>query len=377
MISRPRILFFWEKFAPYHMDRCEACAIHFRDRYEVRGIEIASHSDFYQWDPTGPGENFIKSTLFPGASNSQLSQCRYFISLLRACVSSRAEYIFLCGFQFPPIFLVALCLRSLGRRIIIMQDSKFDDKPRRLVKECLKALLYMPYHAALVGSPRSAQYLEFLGFLSSRIFLGYDVASMDRVVRLAACEPAPGGATHAQRHITIIARFVPEKNLSVALAAYAVYRRQHRGTRDLHLCGSGPLEDALKDQVARLGIEGVQFRGYLQEEGIAKTLALSLALILPSVEEPFGLVVNEALALGVPVIVSENCGARDLLVRSGVNGYVFEPDNVQGLARLMLLLDRDAKLWARLASNSRAFRGVADTEFFAASVDRIIDALSP
>lgn len=358
------------------MDRCEACALHVRDRYKVLGIEIASHSDFYKWDAAGPGENFTKVTLCPGASNSDIGRWRYFIALLRACVSSGARYVFLCGFQFPPIFLVAVCLRLRGRRVIIMQDSKFDDKQRRLGKECLKALLYAPYHAAFVGSRRSAQYLEFLGFPSSRIFLGYDAVSMDRIMRLASCEPAPGGATHAQRHFTIIARLVPEKNVSMALAAYALYRRRHHGGRDLHVCGSGPLGDALRDQAVRSGIDGIRFRGYLQEEAIAKTLASSLALILPSVEEPFGLVVNEALALGVPVIVSDNCGARDLLVRSGVNGYVFEPDNVEGLAQFMLLLDRDAKEWARLALNTWAFRSISDTEFFARSVDQIIDALS-
>lgn len=375
---KPRILFIWETFGPYHMDRCEACARDLGDRYEILGIEVASVGEIYRWDPTGPGKYFRKVTLFSNLNRDQVTRWRYFTRLIAACIRSKAKHIFLCGFQIPQVFFASIVLRLLGRYVVIMQDSKFDDKKRTMSKEWMKALLYRPYNAALVGSPRSKSYLEFLGLPKSRVFLGYDTVSMDRIARLAGSEPAPAGVAHALRHFTVIARFVPEKNIALAIDAYAAYRRSHRGMpRELHLCGSGALEASLKEQVKRLGLQGVHFRGYLQEEAIAKTLAASLALILPSVEEPFGLVVNEAIALGVPVIVSENCGARDLLVRQSVNGYLIEPDNIEGLAHLMGLLDRDAAEWARLASNSQSFRVLADTESFVKSVQDVIEALSP
>jgi glycosyltransferase involved in cell wall biosynthesis len=358
------------------MDRCEACARHIGDRYDITGIEIASRGDVYGWDPTGPGNGFRKTTLFPNAFAPEIGRWRYFAAVLAACLRSGAQYIFLCGFENPAIFLAAVLLRLLRRQVVVMQDSKFDDKPRARATECAKALLYRPYHAALVGSPRSKAYLEFLGLRRRPVFLGYDTVSLSRVAQLAGSETAPGGIPHADRHFTIIARFVAKKNLGMALSAYATYCRRHPGVpRALHLCGSGELEDELRDQVARSGIPGVQFRGYLQEEAIARTLASSLAVILPSREEPFGLVVNEALALSIPVIVSDNCGARDLLVRQAVNGYVVEPDNIEGLARLMHLLDRDAEEWTRLARNAGRFRALADTAQFARGVEDIIRAL--
>jgi L-malate glycosyltransferase len=374
---KPRILFVWEKFGPYHMDRCEALARHYGGAREVIGVEVASFGQFYLWDPTGPGRHFQKITLYPRKAREDVGQFRYFRALVAACIRSRAEHIFLCGFEIPAIFITAVILRLLGRRVVVMQDSKFDDKPRTLAKEWLKAGLYRPYHAALVGSPRSRSYFEFLGFSPNRIFLGYDVVSFDRILRLAGAEPAPGGVPHGDRHFTIIARFVPAKNLRFALESYSAYRQNHPvRPRDLHLCGSGTLEGELRDLIARLGLEGVHFRGYLQEQDIAKTLASTLALILPSVEEPFGLVVNEALAMGVPAIVSENCGARDLLVRQAVNGYVIEPDNIAGLAHLMMVLDRDGTEWSRLATNTRQFRGEADTARFTRAVDEILSSLA-
>ena len=373
--ARKKILFVWEKFGPYHMDRCEACVQALGAEYEILGIEIASHSVTYGWAPSGPGQHFAKRTLFPGKSNGDLSRWRYFAALFSAALGSRAEFVFLCGYQFPPVFFTALLLRLMGRKLVVMQDSKFDDKPRRLLGEWLKVLLYSPYAAAFVGSRRSARYLSFLGFPSSRIFLGYDSLSVERLQRLAQSAPAPAGVPHAQRHFTIIARFVPEKNVSMAIRAHAAFLRLG-GARDLVLCGAGPLEPALRAEVRDLCNSRVRFCGYLQEEGIAKLLVTSLALILPSLQEPFGLVVNEAIALGVPLLVSENCGARDALVRSGVNGYVFEPDNVEGLAAMMRLLDGDAAEWARLARNTRDFLPLADTAYFVRGMAEIIAALS-
>jgi glycosyltransferase involved in cell wall biosynthesis len=114
----------------------------------------------------------------------------------------------------------------------------------------------------------------------------------------------------------------------------------------------------------------------LGAEGVARILASTLALILPSVEEQHGLVVNEALAMGVPVLISDNCGARDLLVRSGINGYIFEPDNASGLAHFMGVLDRDAEEWQRLAQGTRQFLPAVDSGLFVSSVERALTYLS-
>ncbi|MFX5785125.1 glycosyltransferase, partial [Acinetobacter baumannii] len=85
------------------------------------------------------------------------------------------------------------------------------------------------------------------------------------------------------------ARLVPKKNLTMALEAYALYHRNAEQPRELHLCGSGPLEQQLVAQAAALGIsESVCFRGWLQERDTCLTLATTLALLLPSVEEQFG-----------------------------------------------------------------------------------------
>jgi glycosyltransferase involved in cell wall biosynthesis len=369
------MVFIWESFGPHHVDRCEACVEHFQDRYVVYGIEFATFDANYEWRGSVGSRDFTKITLFPGAVRQNPGTFRRFLRLIAACLRLKAQYIFFCNYEMPAVFFSAVILRLLGRHLVIMQDSKFDDKQRYLWKETLKSLLYRPYHAALAAGMRTRSYLAFLGMPERRIFIGYDTVSLDRLRRLAGAAPAPGGIPHTERHFTIVARFLPKKNLSLALDAYALYVAQNRqAPRDLHLCGSGELEPALRVQAEQLGLTTVRFRGYLQEPEIARVLASSLALILPSVEEQHGLVINEAIALGVPVLVSDNCGARDLLVRSAVNGYIFEADNAAGLAHLMALLANDANEWRRLALGMRQFEDMADTKCFVAAVEQVLAA---
>jgi L-malate glycosyltransferase len=374
----PRMVFLWESFGPHHVDRCEACAEHFAGRYKVCGVEIATFDANYQWRGSIGSEGFRKVTLFPGVVSQKIGAVRCFFRIVRTCLKLRAKYIFFCNYNLPAVFFSAVVLRLLGRRLVTMQDSKFDDKQRYLAKEIVKSILYAPYQAALAAGARSKAYLTFLGLPEDRVIIGYDTVSVERVRALAETPPAPDGAPHADRHFTIVARFVPKKNLSLALDAYAAYVARHpHAPRDLHLCGSGELEGELRQQAERLGLKGVHFRGYLQEREIARVLGSSLALILPSVEEQHGLVINEALAMGVPVLVSDNCGARDLLVRSGVNGFVFEPDNADGLAYFMAIVDEDIDEWTRLAAGAGQFQRPADTTLFVDAVEQVLARFAP
>lgn len=376
-VRKPALVFSWEMFGPYHMDRLEAVGRRLGHRYDVVGLEVGSKSHTYAWDSTGSGRNFRKITLFPGQSKADLSSWTVYRALLRECRKLDARHIFLCHYEDPDVFGLAVTMRLMGRKLIALNASKFDDKPRVLWREAVKTLFYGPYQAGIGGSHRTTDYFRFLGIPGDKVFIGYDTLSLDRIRRLSGMTPAPEGVPFADRHFTIIARFVAKKNLFRAIEAYDQYRRlAGEAARPLHLCGSGVLEQELRADVARRGLEDkIIFCGFLQEKGIAETLGSTLCLLLPSIEEQFGLVVNEALAMGVPTILSDVCGARDVLVRSGVNGHIVEPDNPEGLARHMLAVAGDEAEWRRLSLNGRQFCPLADSDFFAEAVEKSLVAL--
>ena len=114
-----------------HVDRCRAVTKLFEGKRRVIAIELAGRSDSYSWERIEV-EGFERITLFPDSALSEVNPFFQFWALLRTCFSVGSADLFFCHYEYFSTFAVALALRTLGRRIFIMNDSKFDDKPRRI-----------------------------------------------------------------------------------------------------------------------------------------------------------------------------------------------------------------------------------------------------
>lgn len=369
------IVFVWENFGPPHADRCEALASLLKGRASVVGIEICGNSSTYDWVPER-GVGFLKETLFTGAKVEDICIAARFWKLMIACRRSGGRYIFLCHYENVATFLTAVVLKCMGRRVYVMNDSKFDDYPRVMWREILKSLFYFPYEGGLAGSARAKDYMRFLGIRYERIEEPYNAISVSRIRRLAGLLDGLDGVDFADRHFTIVARLVPKKNITTAILAYAKYVSNVEHPRQLHVYGSGPLDGELKAQVREACLEPyVHFYGFRQTQEIAQALRRTLALILPSIEEQFGYVVLEALAANVPVIVSSNCGVCDSVVRDEVNGFVVEPMNVEGYAYYMRMLSEDRVIWTGVQSGAKKSAMLGDASLFAKAVERLLEGL--
>jgi L-malate glycosyltransferase len=361
-----KIAFVWENFGPLHVDRCQAVMSR---GFEVIGIELASRSSTYEWVPFPT--KFKKCTLFDN-KEAEPSELRLFPALASMCYKSRARHIFFCHYEKPAIFLSALAMRGCGRQVYTMNDSKFDDVPRNLWREVGKSLFFKPYHGCVAASTRTQDYIRFLGMRPDRVVRGYDTVSVQRMQRQVSGIVSKS-ISFEERHFTIVARLVEKKNHRLALRAYRSYLSQSSTPRRLVICGSGVLEHELKAEVRSLSMtEFVTFTGFIQTDEVSRVLSSTLALILPSLEEQFGQVVPEAIAMGLPVLVSEACGARDELVRTGINGFVFEPDNSEGLAWFMSILGRDEDLWMKMVNATKLFVAHCDVAGFADGVERLV-----
>lgn len=363
----------WDNFGPMHVDRCEAVVRWLQVSHEVVGLELFSQSDVYEWQSVA-GKTFEKRTLLPGGSFSETGSFALAAEIVAACLRGKVRYVFFCHYDQKAIFLAALLLRLAGRNVYTMGCSKFDDYERKLWREVLKSLFLLPYMGAISSGRRARDYLRFLGLPARVIATEYNTLSIERIRSQAGVAAAPDGVAYDVRHFTIVARLIEKKNLAMAIDAYAIYRERVQAPRDLHICGSGVLEGDLRSQVEALGLSThIIFEGFVQTSSISVVLGQTLALVLPSKEEQFGNVVIEALAMGVPVILSDNCGARDQLVRSAVNGFVVEPDNPRGLAYFMARLSEDVELWREMSASCGPFAEMADAARFAEAVETLID----
>jgi glycosyltransferase involved in cell wall biosynthesis len=118
-----------------------------------------------------------------------------------------------------------------------------------------------------------------------------------------------------------------------------------RQARDLGL----PVRDGVVDPISSGGAE-VVFYPFQQADLTPLFFALCEAFVLPSKREEWGLVVNEAMACGAPVVVSNRVGSHFDLVRDGENGFVFAPDDVEQLAGILHHFDEDPELSRRLGT---------------------------
>jgi L-malate glycosyltransferase len=371
--ARPkRVAFVWDQFSPYHVDRCEHVAHTLGENVEIFGLEFATRSDLYAWPEARATESYTHITLFPGAKFEDTKWWKRLWLLVRSCLRYRIDVLFLAGYNRPDIFLISLLIRLVGRSVFVMADSKFDDKPRFWLKEALKVCMLAAYNGCFASGQRTAEYLHFLGFHKRSVAMGYDSISLDRV-RLNSGRGGSGLIAFKERYFLIIARFVEKKNLFAALDAYRNYAQLSGAeARPLHLAGSGPLESKIRDYICKHALKNVVLHGFLDEVQLAQVLKGALALILPSKEEQWGLVVNEALALNLPALVSTNVGARDALVRQGVNGFVIEALNVEGWVWCMMQLCRSEELWSRMAAASSRLAPLGDVAEFSKGCAKLL-----
>ena len=137
-----------------------------------------------------------------------------------------------------------------------------------------------------------------------------------------------------QKVLVFVGRLDPEKNVG-----WLIERMRDVGKDvGLVLVGSGTEEDLLKKTVVASNMENVRFVGRKEGEEVYRMMAMADVLVLPSLFEPYGAVVGEALQWGTPCIVSDNVGAS-VLIREGENGAVFTTgDAADFQAKLFALL---------------------------------------
>ena len=348
----------WHRFGPYHLARLSACARAFR----VIGIEMSGSDLTYAWKPENGPVPFPRHTLYPTVDCSTVDNRTVAASISRTLTELKPSAVAIPSWGAPySLAALAWCLQN-ATPAVVMVDSNPADKDRHGAREWLKRRIVSCFGAGLACKP---DYLVALGMRREVIKLGYNVVD-NRYFETASEKSRHAGAEARRQHglprpfFLVVARFVPKKNLAALIAAYAVFRTQSEGNAvDLVLLGDGPLKDDLRTQVSQLGLAGtVHFPGFAQYDTLPDWYGMALGLILPSTIEQWGLVVNEAMAAGLPVLVSDRCGCASSLVEANSNGWTFPPDDIAAMAARM----RDL---ANLPDGGKAF-GQRSREIIAA-----------
>ena len=330
----------WTKFLPYHLARIR----HLRNRlqaidWHLTAFEVASKDALYPFPEVRAnwGDDYI--CLFSGKSYRALSPYTIHATALRALENIQPDVIFAPATPFPSG--MASIKYSLNRTSsTIMMDDAWEGSDKRgfIVTEA-KKIIHKNVDAAFIPAPSHASYYIKMGFPAERIFYGVDVVDNDFFSSHAEAARQQADSLRAslglpQQYFIFVGRFIERKGITTLLDAYRRYSAlTPRNRWGLVLVGEG--DELQYHQEEMKDFPEVKFMGSQFSELLCKFYGLASAFILPSVVETWGLVVNEAMASHLPVLVSKGCGAGRALVEEGQNGWTFDVGNAEMLSRLM------------------------------------------
>lgn len=356
-----KVLIFWEDFLYYHTARISA-SMRYASQSGHKIIPVAIRSGSPALTLPGYhsmlGEDVILLSNDPLNHNMQSRESAH--QLLSVLDRESPDVVVIPGYDSRVALAALGWCRKNRRGAVLMSDSQQRDFHRSYWKESLKILLVSQYDAAFVAGKSQEAYMCFLQMPPDRIYTGCDVVDnsywggwSERV------RQNPGAWREKlnlpEKYFLTVCRLVPKKNVAGLLRAYALYTQQASDPWHLVIAGDGSLRNELELLANNLGIKSsVHFMGYLSSEQAGPVYGLASCFVLASAySEQWGLVVNEAMAAGLPVLVSEICGCVDDLIINGVTGFAFDPNKFEQLSSLLLRMTNNKELIISMGEASK------------------------
>jgi 1,2-diacylglycerol 3-alpha-glucosyltransferase len=357
------------RLGPYHLARLRsACAVLAPLGWRVVALEVAGSDATYEWEhESGAGEEWGRVTVFPNGFFERISAGDMKRGIARELDRLQPNAVAIAGWGTVDARVCLDWCKRNDAKAIVMSETRAVDGRRVWWKEWVKSRIVRSFDAALCGGESHRRYLVQLGMPKGRVALGYNVVDNDFFkLRTADCEPFIDGPYFLASN-----RFVERKNLGRLVEGYKIFQdlvfrikgAEKTGVWPLVLLGDGELRGELEAQCVELGVqvfriqdsgfssagredlklnsyklktptEGglVFFLGFRQIGELRAFYAGAGAFVHPALEEPWGLVINEAMASGLPVLSSRNVGAAEELVVEGKTGFLFDPGDVNSIA---------------------------------------------
>jgi len=237
------------------------------------------------------------------------------------------EIMILPPWHVPPYRKIGREFSGKCWRVMIM-DHQWLGTFRQRFGTLISRYYVLPIADAVwLPGERQATFARKLGFSQSNILRGSfscDQAAFEapHLARISKGRPIP-------RSFLYVGRFSPEKGIDTLAGAYQQYRDSNENPWPLVCCGAGPLRFRLENKT------GIRVEGFVQPQRIPDLFASAGCLILPSLFEPWALVVHEGASAGLVILASEEVGAAPHLVQPGYNGFIFSKGDAKGLAGMM------------------------------------------
>jgi glycosyltransferase involved in cell wall biosynthesis len=335
----------------------------------------------FEWD-TALLDGFRYRLLQNVATNPSISRFSGLDTPEISAILSKGQYdaVLLFGWSYKSAWqAIGACWRN-KIPVLVRSDSHLHTD-RRSWKRLLKALPYRCFipklDACLAVGQWSAEYFRHYGARPERVFIVPHTVdpSFERDSRAWSVNPAQvrdrWGLSPADTIFLFVGKFTAIKRPVDFIRGILAARKRCARIGGI-MVGDGPLREHCQRLVEELRLP-IGFTGFLNQSEIATAYSAADVLVVPSGQETWGLVVNEAMSCGRPSLVSDRVGCGPDLVSSGACGFVFPMGDVEALASRMVDCASRPELVAVMGEKARA---LAARFSVTAAVESLMQALS-
>lgn len=235
----------------------------------------------------------------------------YDIDILEAVYNFYPDCILMCSWNFMDYMKIAKRMRRRGTFVVSIIDHQWEGTIKQWLGVFSSRWFLKPsIDCFAVTGDRQAYFAQKLGF--EHILHGIYAAAVDDFKSSVPLQ-------NRNPSFLFVGRLAPEKGIENLIRAYRMYRKECDSPWDLKIAGTGEMKSLFS------GIKGIETYGFIQPSDLPDLMHSARTFILPSLWEPWGVVIHEAAAAGLPIIATNVCGAVTAFLRDGVNGFIVQP----------------------------------------------------
>jgi len=367
---KPRVVYWNNIPSPYMVERFHALSNRGKFHFEAWFNRLSTPGRSWIVDPSTWGFQY---RLLPS-----LSQFGKRLQLPWAELARNPPDILFSLYSEPSFILGWMIARSRGAKTCFRVLKTFDSwVSRHPLKEMAKRYLFARVDAIETVGEDGRRYAIQYGASEEKIFIAthsFDVHHFMNRSRMAR----PHRAALRARLRTVGATFLyvgrlwQGKGLKYLLEAFRLTQSRARTPVSLMIVGDGPHEDTLRHDSREMGLKNVIFTGFIQRNALPTFYAASDAFVFPTLGDPYGLVVDEAMACSLPIISTDAAGEIHARVEEGVNGYIVPSGDSTCLADRMIRLAENEAMRKRMGEASLMKIRDHTPERWAHDIERII-----
>ena len=245
------------------------------------------------------------------------------------------DLVYVSGWMDKGYLPVIQKLKAQGTTIVVGLDTQWTGSLRQQIGSRLIKWIYKKryFSYAFVPGPMQYEYAARIGFGKAEI-LCHLLSGHSDLFKQAVQSLHHDKSANYPKKFLYVGRFAQTKGIDILLEAFTLYRTQYLGDWTLTCIGNGPM-DKLLDQAQQKNPQAITLKAFSSQVDLVEQARQAGAFVLPSREEPWGVVVHEFATAGLPLILSEFVGARPQFLIDGLNGDTFYQNSPEQLALQM------------------------------------------